>query len=538
MHVPAGDGREVAAHSAGFWTNFVRRFLLCLFLFASAIISACTTNKTYTKIPTWSEMESAQAAIDALQLTDPATNGEIEGYASAVSVNRGEDIKLFVNTKEPEYSIEVLRMGWYGGRGMKKMTPVIARKSVSQPLPILDAATGMVECDWNDPYVLHVPKSFEPVEWKSGIYIAKLTAGTSRKQSYIVFVVRDDERHSELLFQSSVTTYQAYNEWGGRSLYSNPRAFKVSFNRPYRRGHGTGDMLYWELSMVRFLEKEGYDVTYTTDVDTHAHGERLLSHKGFLSVGHDEYWTWQMMDNVEGARDHGIHVAFFGSNPAYWQIRLEPSVITGEQNRTITCYKNETADPVSHSDDPAMRRMTTVKFRSHPVDRPEDALVGVMYESDPVQADIVVSDAGSWVFDGTGLKNGDILHDLLGYEVDKVSGHAPATIQRIAHSPYDFHGNTRYSDMTVYTAPSGSIVVATGSMQWSWGLVDPEMEGKTYDNPAVKRATRNILLRFGARPATDKIETAQEDRCCKQQLISFQKKVARRPSKKSKKTAV
>jgi hypothetical protein len=449
--------------------------------------------------PTAADMESAKSATNALQLTDPSSDGEIEGYASAVSVNRGGDIKLYVSTKEPSYTIEVLRVGWYGGRGMKSMMPPVTRSGLAQAPPVMDSASGLIECDWQDPYDLQVPDSDDLRAWPSGIYVAKLTAGLTGKQNYVVFVVRDDQRHSDLLFQSSVTTYQAYNNWGGRSLYSKPRASKVSFNRPYLHGHGTGHLLYWELSMVQFLEKEGYDVTYTTDVDTHERGNLLALHKGFLSVGHDEYWSWQMRDNVEAARDNGVHLAFFGSNVGYWQIRLDPSSITGDPNRTIICYKNQSSDPLSHSDDISKRRLTTVKFRSHPVDRPEDALVGVMYETDPVQSDIVVSDASSWVFEGTGLKNGDHLPGLLGYEVDRTSDHTPAGTHRLAHSPYAFRGNTRFSDMSVYTAPSGSIVFASGTMQWSWGLVDPQMEGKKFENDAVKKATHNLLRRFGAR---------------------------------------
>ena len=188
-------------------------------------------------------MESATSAVASLQLTDSATNGEIEGYASAVSVNRGEDIKLFVNTQEPTYSLEVLRVGWYGGRGMKQVMPAVTRRGLAQSAPMLDSTSGLIECDWQDPYTLHVPASNDPTIWPSGIYVAKLTSGSSRKQNYIVFVVRDDARPSDLLFQSSVTTYQAYNDWGGRSLYSKPRATKVSFNRPYLHGHGTGNFL-------------------------------------------------------------------------------------------------------------------------------------------------------------------------------------------------------------------------------------------------------------------------------------------------------
>ncbi len=251
--------------------------------------------------------------------------------------------------------------------------------------------------------------------------------------------------------------------------------------------------------MVQFLEKEGYDVTYTTDVDTHERGNLLALHKGFMSVGHDEYWTWQMRDNVEAARSNGINIAFFGSNVGYWQIRLDPSPITGDADRTIICYKNQDADPASHSADISTRRLTTVKFRSHPVDRPEDALVGVMYETDPVQSDIVVSNASSWVFEGTGLKNGDHLPGLLGYEVDRSFGHSPAGTQTLAHSPYPFRGATRFSDMTLYTTPSGSIVFAAGTMQWGWGLVDPGIDGKKFDNPAGRRATRNLRRHFGAR---------------------------------------
>jgi len=483
--------------------------LLSLALLGTCLATSGCMTATNSVLPSVQAAESTGPAESALQIMNPATNGEIEGYASAPSLNRGDDIKLYVNTKEPSYTIEVLRVGWYGGRGVKRMTSAIVRRGLAQAPPVVDSASGLIECDWQDPYVLHVPNTPDPTDWPSGIYLAKLTAGSSGKQGYIVFVVRDDQRTSDMLFQSSVTTFQAYNDWGGRSLYSKPRATKVSFNRPYVHVHGSGLLLYWELSLVRFLEKEGYDVTYTTDVDTHERGDLLSLHKAFLSAGHDEYWSWQMRDYIEAARDSGVNLGFFGANVGYWQIRFEPSPLTGDPDRTIICYKNQSSDPMSHSNDPSARRLTTVKFRSHPVDRPEDALVGVMYESDPVQGDIVVADASSWVFEGTGLKNGDHLPGLLGYEVDRSAEHTPPGAQQIAHSPYPFRGNTRYSDMIVYTAPSGSTVVATGTMQWSWGLVDPEMPGKRYENPAVQQATRNIFRRFGARPGISTIGSAQ-----------------------------
>src|SRR5262249_47364951 len=155
----------------------------------------------------------------------------------------------------------------------------------------------------------------------------------------IYFVVRDDLKRSDLLFQTSVTTYQAYNNWSDFSLYTEPQASQVSFDRPYSRGNGSGDFLFWEYSLMRFLEREGYDVTYTTNLDTHLRGDLLKDHKAFLSVGHDEYWTWEMRNNVEAARDAGVHLGFFGANICYWQIRLEASGCTGDANRVIVGYK-------------------------------------------------------------------------------------------------------------------------------------------------------------------------------------------------------
>jgi hypothetical protein len=331
--------------------------------------------------------------------------------------------------------------------------------------------------------------------------LAKLTGSHSNQQGYITFVVRDDHRHSDILFQTSVTTYQAYNLWGGHSLYTKPRSVRVSFNRPYRNGYGSGEFLFWEYSLARFLEREGYDVTYTTDVDTHTHGELLTQHKAALSVGHDEYWSSQMRDNIEAAREHGVHLGFFGANIGYWQIRFEPSLLTGQSNRTIVCYKSAANDPIAIDPDLRKRRLTTTRFREPPVDRPEDALIGVMYDQALAGADIVVQQPSSWVFAGTGLDQADELPGLLGYEADRMFDHAPAGTERIAHSPYDGNDQTLYSDMTVYQWPSGSTVFATGSMQWNWGLDESfVLKGRTFANAAAQTATRNILNRFGVAP--------------------------------------
>ncbi|MFH7027030.1 MAG: N,N-dimethylformamidase beta subunit family domain-containing protein [Heteroscytonema crispum UTEX LB 1556] len=493
-------------------------------------------------------IENKKIGTTNWQLTNPATKREIEGYASLTSVNRGDEIKLFVNTKEPSYTIEIFRMGWYKGAGGRQMASAITRNAVKQPPPIIDNATGLIECNWKDPYILEIPyKADDPTLWASGFYLAKLTASKSGKQSYIIFVVRDESRASDILFQSSVTTYQAYNNWGGMSLYRwnslAKQASKVSFNRPYAAspniaaayGIGAGEFLTnvqpkrrtsnagWEYNMLRWLELEGYDVTYCTDIDTHENyivenngKPMLLMHKAFLSVGHDEYWSWQMRQNVEEARNQGVSLGFFSANTCYWQIRFEPSRITQDINRTIVAYKESVLlDPFARDDIPENDYLITTRWRAKPINRPEDALIGVMYDTFQVNADIVVNDtAPEWVLADTQLSQNNNqafmralfkapekemrLTGLLGYEVDRMFSNAPPNTIRIAHSPYRFGSGTRYSDMTLYTTDSGATVFATGSIQWSWGLDNynaPQLRPSVLNEDA-QAITRNILDRM------------------------------------------
>src|SRR3954447_19080926 len=185
----------------------------------------------------------------------------------------------------------------------------------------------------------------------SGVYEAKLVRTDSPGlNNQIVFVVRNDASHSDLTFQTSDTTWQAYNSWGGNSLYvGNPagRAYKVSFNRPYntRSTNGGEDFFFsTEYPMVRFLEANGYDVTYQSGLDTDRSGSRILNHNTFLSVGHDEYWSAAQRANVEAARDAGVNLSFFSGNIALWKIRYESSIDgTNTSYRTLVSYK-ETKD--------------------------------------------------------------------------------------------------------------------------------------------------------------------------------------------------
>src|SRR6266480_2064986 len=253
---------------------------------------------------------------------------QIKGYASATSVNKGESITFYVTVNPAQqYTMDVYRMGWYQGLLGRLMQSVGPLQGVAQPACPVDSVTGLIECDWTASYTLAVPTS-----WTSGVFVVMLT-NAQGYQNYITFVVRDDARVADIMFQQAVATYQAYNNYPddnatGKSLYDfnsygaitvtgTPRAAKVSWNRPYTQ-RGAGQFFQWEFYFIRWLERSGYDVKYSTDVDTHENGARLLNSKAFLSIGHNEYWSKPMYDGVQQARDAGIHLGFFGADPVFW----------------------------------------------------------------------------------------------------------------------------------------------------------------------------------------------------------------------------
>jgi len=336
------------------------------------------------------QVENARLGTNAWMITNYASNHQIEGYADLTSVNRGGQIRFYVNTVDSTYTLQVFRIGWYSGLGGRAETTPIERTGIKQPACPMDSTTGMTECAWSDPYTLTVSNPSDPTDWVSGFYLVLLT-GSSGLQSYIVFVVRDDGYASGLLFQSSVTTYQAYNAWGGKSLYTfnssqGVSAVKVSFNRPYDDGLGSGQFLSAELNAAAYLESQGYDLTYDTDVDTHASPSQLLIHKGFLSVGHDEYWSYEMRQNLTAARDAGVNLGFFAGDESYWQIRFESSPVSGAANRTEVCYKDLPANPSDPSEyqdpdaqNPATYQFITTAWRLPHVTlpgQPEEELIG------------------------------------------------------------------------------------------------------------------------------------------------------------------
>jgi N,N-dimethylformamidase beta subunit-like, C-terminal/Fibronectin type III domain len=437
------------------------------------------------------------------------TTRQIQGYASAPSVNKGQSIDFRITTNPAQsYSIDVYRMGWYAGLGGRLMKSVGPLAGATQPAPTLDLNTGLIDCNWSVGYTLAVPDT-----WTSGVYLAVL-ANQQKYQSYIIFVVRDDARTADLIYQQPVTTYQAYNNYPndsktGKSIYdfnsygatttatNSARAAKVTFDRPYSDGHGAGQFSQswdWEQYFIRWVERNGYDVAYSTNLDTHTNGSRLLNYKGFVSVGHDEYWSKQMYDAAEAARDSGVNLGFFGSNAVYWQVRFESSA-RGASDRVMVCYKVAGRDPIQGP-------TTTVQWRDPLLNRPEQGLMGVQYTSQQQNngsgSVYVVKNSGHWVYEGTGFADGDQVPGILGYEADRQWSTYPLpqgtgyTI--LHHSPFiDTQGRSDYAEGVIFQAPSGAWVFSTGTHHWNFGLDKPGVA-----DPRIQQASANVLNKFTA----------------------------------------
>ena len=439
---------------------------------------------------------SHPAPYDSTTFDYPA----IEGYAWTTSAQAGDEVKFSVSTTASSFIADVYRMGWYQGNGGRLVLAIPSVQGHAYPVPSPDAQTGLVEAHWPVTFTLK-----PNITWVSGMYMVKLTASNGL-QSYIPFVLRSS-RASDLALIHAVNTDEAYNTWGGTSLYQDftktlkaTRAYKVSFDRPFVQDTGAGQFFFWEYPMVRWLEKNGYDVSYLSDVDVQNNPYALQNHRALLIVGHSEYWSKQMSDNLEASINNGVNLGVFAANTLYRQIRYEPRSSNAQPipERIIVCYKDKSVDPVYGLDND----IVTVQFRSDPVNRPEQSLLGAMYSSYFVGNSFawVVADASSWVFAGTGLKNMDSLPGLVGYEYDRVYTDYPAPpgLDILSASPViDILKHHDVSNATLYTAMSGARVFDAGTIQWSWGLDGNSSLGNSHVvSKAAQTITKNILQNF------------------------------------------
>jgi hypothetical protein len=441
------------------------------------------------------EVENARSGTTAWMIRSPSFRKRIEGYVSSASVLPGGSVAVHVSTNPAApYRIEIYRLGWYQGLGGRLMGCVPScsgsKPGFARRYPAPDPVTGLARASWPVTDRIQIGR-----RWTSGYYELKLTltGGPAAGKSFgIPLIVRrlPAQPPSATLVQASVNTWQAYNNWGGKSLYDfnsgGQGAVKVSFDRPYAHGMRHQGPLDWEYELVRFLERHGYDVSYTTDVDTDRHPDALRSHRLVIANGHDEYWSKTMRDAFDSARSHGVNLGFFGADIADWQIRY------ADQRRTIVEYRDAAEDPVS---DP---RLKTTQFRSLDPPRPQCRLLGIMWQgTSGTHAYRPVSAALShpW-FTGTNLTANSTVPGAVGYEADSIApGCAPVTapgskLTALFHYDGVPDGNGN-ADAVTYTAPSGARILSTGSLNWNRLLDDYASPGS--EDLRLQRFTRNAL---------------------------------------------
>ncbi len=514
---------------------------------------------------------------------------QIQGFATDISVNVGETIAFKVGTSSASYRIDIYRLGYYGGMGARRVATVTPSATLPQKQPdcLTDPGTRLYDCgNWA------VSASWTvAADAMSGIYIARLVrqdgdppswapdnsrttaarpaplphaygalglgklvnALKEPRASHIYFVVRDDASRADLLFQASDTTWQAYNRAGITSTYGSfdparpmERAYKVSLNRPYvTRDYRAVNLVFnAEYPMLRRLEANGYDVTYSTGVDSDRRGALIRNHKAFLSVGHDEYWSGAQRANVEAARNAGVHLAFFSGNDVFWKIRWEPSTDSSHTPyRTMVTYKETHANAKI---DPLPDVWTGTWRDSRPfnpeVTKPENALKGTIFtvnawRNDPLIVPARFAPLRFWRnTEVARLKPGQQVvlgYGILGHEwnEDLDNGFRPAGLIRMSETtvnnvPYIQDFGTVYAagtathHLTLFRAPGGALVFSAGTVQWAWGL-DPNHDTETGIPPerangsnirvgvdlkgavpAIQQATVNLLADMGAQPTT------------------------------------
>ena len=438
----------------------------------------------------------------------------IEGYCDRQSVRAGERLRIMVSTKPAaRFGIEIFRMGFYGGRGARLMRTLGPFAGREQPTPA-PGANAIHECVWEPACEIVIP-----ADWTSGVYLGRLSVippdeSTAGYQSYVIFIVRDD-RPVDVLFQCSDNTWQAYHRWPDNfSVYTHPRGGQgpwatVSFDRPYGREAqfrgvvddpltvGSGEFLPFEFPLAYWLEQQGYDVSYVANADMLT-PDRGLKAKVFVSVGHDEYWDRRQFDSVVRMRDAGVNLLFLSGNSVCWVAPLGASA-AGQPARTMFRGGPYGGD----------HRWAAERERDHgpfPHRGPDEGYLMGARNVEPVNGggDWVCVKPDHWLFAGTGMKQGERIPGLVGWEYH---GDPPADIPglEVVGAGTAFQGGERPQQWTatVYPGPKGNFVFNASTIFWAQGLSAPPghvLPWSHWTRPhgpddRVQRMTANLLER-------------------------------------------
>ncbi len=434
---------------------------------------------------------------------DPASryrSPRIEGYCSHRVVRAGETISFHVSANPAApFALDVYRTGYYGGDGARHMKHMGEFRGAVQPDPPI-GAKRLRTCDWPACAELTIPAN-----WTSGVYLGKLSLLPEGPQSYVIFIVRDDRR-ADFLFQCSDNTWQAYNRWPSQfSLYDDGNNewywggdVQVGFARPYGKycqifdaplSTGSGEWLLWEFPLAYWMESQGYDVTYVSNLDTHRDAAGLARAKGFLSVGHDEYWTIEMFRNVQSAIAAGVNVAFLSGNAVCGRVAFDDANAAFERVGVF-------GPPGGTRDFDHMSTLEHIRPYAN-------ELVGA-HSTGPVTggADWTCQLPDHWLFAGTGMQASDAIPGLVGWEWHGDPAPIPG-LEIVAsgptqQAPGEPNGGTFTS--TIYPGPKENFVFNGATIWWADGLSEPPgyVRPQVYTTPRgpdvrVQQITRNLL---------------------------------------------
>ncbi len=444
--------------------------------------------------------ENKHDGSDAWRLTNPNEDHleQLGAYARQTSVEVGDTLEICVLVPSSMVvTAQVFRLGWYGGKRARLMQTLTGSANGSFPLTT-DPVSGETDSRQPPSFSITIPDN-----WVSGIYLVRVESNTGF-DTHVTFAVRDS-RPADIVFSQPVLTYAAYNTTPnpvGKSLYDfhsggdltereTQRATVSSLDRPYRKS-GSADLFYWDHDLVSWLEREGYDVTYVTNIDIHRSGDTLQRGRINVVSGHDEYWSQEIMDAYLAARDAGVHIANLGANNAYWRVRLAASR-DGRPLRRVVCFKyaegevNDTPTVLFRDTDTTMQGMWGIDF----MDFFSDTETGPYAEIAPLNDD-------HWFWEGTGAENDQPLPGarIMGYEVDRRDFEKPIpdNTEYTFLSATPFEGDTfgrNWCHSVIYRAPSGAWVFSGGTTSWAWGLIRD-----SFQHPAIERATKNLFARM------------------------------------------
>lgn len=446
-----------------------------------------------------------------LDREQPLRSSVIEGFCDHQSIKAGETLKVFVSTRPvSSFTIEIFRTGYYQGRGARFMTSIGPIMGTEQTVPEPTGDQRLIECDWSASAEFKIPE-----DWLSGVYLGRLsTIGNETipyRQSYFVFIVRDD-RPADILFQCSDNTWQAYNQWpAGYSVYTDPRGNQgpwsaVSFDRPYGsysqiysnpQSVGSGEWLCFEFPMAYWLEQQGYDVTYCSNHDLLT-PDRGLKCKAMLSVGHDEYWDIRQYESVVAMRDAGVDLLFFSGNSVCWVSPFRASS-SGQDDRIIF-----RGGPYGGDYHLAVKR--EANHGPFPHRGPDEGYLIGARNVDPVNGggDWICTRPEHWIFEGTGMQAGDRIPGLIGWEYH---GEPPQDLKglQIVAAGTAWQGGARPQQWaaTIYPGPKNNFVFNASTIFWCQGLSSPpgHMLPWSHDSrphgpdARVQRITANLLDR-------------------------------------------